>query len=78
MVLTCTGSTGSPSVAITVKLWPSNVTCAGHTDANALIILNLYLLPGVIVNTSRGVLVMKPVLGSLNCPFPLMSTDSGS
>lgn len=66
IVLTWTGCTGSPSVAITVKLWPSKVTCAGHTEAKALIILNLYLLPGVIVNTSRGVFVMKPVLGSLN------------
>lgn len=78
MVFTCTGCTGSPSVAITVKLWPSNVTWAGHTDAKAFIILNLYLLPGVIVKTSRGVFVMNPVLGSLNCPFPLTSTDSGS
>lgn len=78
IVFTCTGWTGSPSVAMTVRLWPSKVIWAGHTEANALIILNLYLRPGVIVNTSKGVLVMNPVLGSLNCPFPLISTLSGS
>lgn len=77
MVSTLTGCTGSPSVAIKVSLWPSIDNFAGHTDEYELIILNRYLLPGVIVNTSRGVLVTTPVVVSLNRPFPLMSTESG-
>lgn len=78
IVLTWTGCTGSPSVAMTVILWPSIVTWAGHTDANALIKRNRYRRPGVIVNISSGVLVMKPVFGSRNWPRPLISIDSGS
>lgn len=42
------------------------VIWAGQTDARALIILNLYLLPGVMVKVSKGVLVLNPVLGSCN------------
>jgi len=42
------------------------VIWAGQTDAKALIILNLYLLPGVIVKVSKGVLVLNPVFGSCN------------
>lgn len=64
IVLTTTGCTGSPSVAISTKGCPWMVSWAGHTDANALIILNRYLLPGVMVKVSNGVLVLNPVLGS--------------
>lgn len=78
IVLMGTGWTGSPSVAIRVKPWPSMVNWAGQTEAKELITRNRYLRPGVTVKISRGVLVMKPVLGSRNCPFPLISNDSGS
>lgn len=78
IVLTSTGCTGSPSVAITVILCPSIVICAGHTDANAFIIRKRYRRPGVTVKISSGVFVIKPVLGSRNCPLPLISTFSGS
>lgn len=64
MVLTLTGCTGSPSVAMIVSTCPSTLNWAGHTVPKELISRNLYLLPGVIVNTSTGVLVRKPVLGS--------------
>jgi hypothetical protein len=64
IVLTLTGWTGSPSVAMTVSTCPSTLNWAGHTVPKELINRNLYLLPGVIVNTSNGVLVTKPVLGS--------------
>lgn len=78
IVLTWTGCTGSPSVAMTVMPWPSIVTCAGHTDANALIKRKRYRRPGVIVNISSGVFVIKPVFGSRNWPRPLINIDSGS
>lgn len=66
IVLTTTGCIGSPSVAIKTRGCPWMVIWAGQTDAKALIILNLYLLPGVMVNVSKGVLVLNPVLGSCN------------
>lgn len=37
MVSTVTGCTASPSVAITVREWPSNVIWDGQTDPNELI-----------------------------------------
>lgn len=77
-MFTLTGWTGSPSLAITVSWWPSIVICAGHTDEKALIMRNLYRLPGVIVKISSGVFVMKPVFGSRNWPLPLINIDSGS
>lgn len=58
MVLTLTGWTASPSVAMTVNMCPSTLNWAGQTVPKELISLNLYLLPGVIVKTSSGVLVM--------------------
>ena len=64
IVLTLTGWTGSPSVAMMLSTCPSTLNWAGHTVPKELINRNLYLLPGVIVNTSNGVLVTKPVLGS--------------
>lgn len=64
IVLTTTGCTGSPSVAISTRGCPWTVSCAGHTDANELIILNRYRLPGVTVNVSRGVFVLNPVFRS--------------
>lgn len=41
MVLTSTGCTGSPSVAMTFNECPSNVNWTGHTEAMAAIIRNL-------------------------------------
>lgn len=64
IVLTTTGCMGSPSVAMSTSGCPWTVSCAGHTDANELIILNRYLRPGVMVNVSSGVFVLNPVLGS--------------
>lgn len=64
MVFTLTGWTDSPSVAMTVSTCPSTLNWAGHTVPNELMSRNLYLLPGVMVNTSSGVFVTKPVLGS--------------
>lgn len=58
IVLTITGCTGSPSVAIKIKGCPWMVICAGHTEAKEFIIRNLYLRPGVMVNVSSGVLVL--------------------
>lgn len=66
IVLTTTGWIGSPSVAISTSGCPWMVIWAGQTDAKALIILNLYLLPGVMVKVSKGVLVLNPVFGSCN------------
>lgn len=60
------GCTGSPSVAMTVRGWFCTVSCTGHTEAIELIILKRYLLPGVMVKISSGVLVLKPVLASCN------------
>jgi len=81
IVLTLTGWTGSPSVAMTVSTCPSTLNWAGHTVPKELISRNLYLLPGVIVNTSNGVLVTKPVLGSWKtdfvCTFFLQHTFFG-
>lgn len=64
IVLTLIGWTGSPSVAINVNWWLWNVICAGQTDPKELIIRKRYRRPGVIVKTSSGVFVIKPVLGS--------------
>lgn len=66
IVFTCTGCTGSPSVAIIVIVWPSIVNCAGHTDEKAVIMRKRYRRPGVTVKISNGVFVIKPVFGSLN------------
>lgn len=70
IVLTTTGCTGSPSVAMSTSGCPWTVSCAGQTDASELIIRNLYLLPGVMVNVSNGVLVLNLVLRSCNQKNP--------
>lgn len=66
MESTSSGSTSAPSLAMTVSLCCSTVSCRGQTVVDAPITLNLYLRPCLAWKLSSDVLVTWPVIGSLS------------